>query len=141
LSLLGLNNSNLEKSLSQPWATDNNVTKTGNVPVTDEYIFPAYLEVLNAYKYWLNELETNDRGFAALDIFKDLGRMIEGKDGKYASFRRESVKEPKSKSDLARLNGLLNIYTKGITFNNPSQKITKVLFEGTKEILTKDFAL
>ena len=79
-------------------------------------------------------MDTNKRGFSAVNIYRELANIVDGKEGKYGMVF-------KSKSDEARLNLLLNNYANGKIFNNPAQRITKVLFEGTKEILNKDFAL
>jgi hypothetical protein len=130
-------NSYLKNSLSQPWATDENTKKNANAPTSDEYIYPAYKEFLTAYETWLKGLGDNERGFDAVNIYRELANIIV--DGKIGEYRSLGIL-PK-KSDEARLNGFLNNFANGKTFDNPAQRITKVLFEGTREILTKDFAL
>lgn len=121
----------LEKQLDEsverhPWSV--------NEPELNRYFFEdlfyrSFLaRFLESYREWLEEMASNKRGFAPFNLDSDLESLLKHKSAKSGWFS--------GKTDYTTIDGKLNEYSKNKQYRSAPQKLLKVFYEATHDILT-----
>lgn len=119
-------NEHVSKSLEKDWAKDKNAAGKS---ITQNDISREYKDIIQSFDEWLTEMGNN--AFKPLNLKNNLFKIVENKEAKAGWFN--------SNVEFTDLDAYLNKAAKRKSFQNNTQKLTEVLFEGTKELLTKNF--
>jgi hypothetical protein len=99
----------------------------------DTFYRTNVLEFLNSFGEWLKEMSSNRRSFSPFNLDSSLEALIADRTVKKGLFS--------SKVDFALFNDKLSKQSKGKTYSSSEQKLVKLFFETTKDILTTKFGL
>jgi hypothetical protein len=116
----------------EAWSND---TPEINKKFVDDTFYRTNLtEFLNSFTDWLKEMAENKRGFSPFNLESSIEALIQG---------RTTVKSGwfSSKVDFPAMNNKLSKQAKGKTYSSASQKLIKLFFDTTEEILTSKFGL
>lgn len=116
----------------EAWSTDKPEI---NKKFSDDSFFRTNLsEFLSSFGDWLNEMSNNKRAFAPFNLYKSFDSLVVDR----------TIKKSFSffpKDGFAMLDNKLSEKSKGKTFRSAHQKLIKLFFETTEEILTSKFGL
>ncbi|HMP22458.1 MAG TPA: hypothetical protein PKC39_15980 [Ferruginibacter sp.] len=101
--------------------------------VDDSFYRTNLSEFLNSFGDWLNEMSANKRGFSPFNIDTSLESLIKDRTVKSGWLS--------GKVDYAMFDDKLSRKAKGKSFSSPQQKLIKLFFDTTEEILTSKFGL
>lgn len=90
-------------------------------------------EFLTSFGEWLREMSDNRRGFSPFNLDSTIDSLIADRTVKKGFFS--------GKVDFAMFDDKLGRHAKGKTYASASQKLVKLFFETTEEILTSKFGL
>ncbi|WP_299989362.1 hypothetical protein [uncultured Pontibacter sp.] len=114
----------------QAWSTDSPEIKKAFLSTA---FYKNYIaDFFSFYDEWLEELARNRRGFSPFNIKSNLEASIKGIEPEKGWF--------KDKVDYGFYDNKLNSISKGRQYASSSEKLIKLFFEATDEILTKKFA-
>ncbi len=111
----------------QPWSKYQPEVRSNSLPTSIGDFFVAF-------KQWIDESSENRRGFSPFDFDSTIENLVEGKTGEHGLLF-------KSKVDYSFFDNTLNKLSKGKSYNNTTQKVVKLFFEATKNILTKNYEI
>ena len=120
-------NEHVSKSLEKDWAKDKNAAGKS---ITQNDISREYRDIIRSFDEWLTEMGNND--FKPLNLKNKLFQIVANKEAKAGLIFKSNV-------EFTDLDAYLNKVAQGKSFENNTQKLTTILFDGTKEMLTKDF--
>lgn len=101
--------------------------------IDDTFYRTNLSEFLSSFADWLKEMSDNKRGFSPFNLDSTIEALIEGREVKSGWFS--------SKVDFSSMDNKLSKQAKGKTYSTTSQKLIKLFFETTEEILTTKFGL
>ncbi|MDE0470533.1 MAG: hypothetical protein OXH57_01220 [Ekhidna sp.] len=88
-------------------------------------------EFLTSFAEWLIEMSDNKRGFSPFNLDSDVAALIKGRTVKSGWFS--------SKVDYRTMDKKLSRLAKGKNYTNESQKLIKLFYDATEDILTSKF--
>src|SRR6218665_1511656 len=122
----------LPKSIEkEPWSKDQ--PEINQKFVEDSFYRTNVTEFINSFGEWLKEMSNNKRGFSPFRLNSTLDSLIQDKTVKSGFFS--------SKVDFAMYDDELSKKSKGKKYSSPQQKLIKLFFETTEEILISKFGL
>jgi hypothetical protein len=115
----------------EAWSTDKpEINKRFS---NDTFCRTNLYEFLSAYGDWLKEMSSNRRSFSPFNLDSSLEAFIVDRTVKKGFW--------KGKVDYAMFNDKLSKLSRGKTYSSSEQKLVKLFFETTKDILTTKFGL
>lgn len=121
-------NSSIDK---QAWSTDEPQIDQKFI---DSVFFRTHLtEFLEAFKSWLDEMDSNRRSFSPFNLDSEIKSMIKG--------RKVKTKWFSSKFDFKMIDGNLSKKSKGKHYKSSSQKIVNLFNSSTEDILVNKYGL
>lgn len=114
----------------QPWSTR---PPELNQQFFDDSFYRTYLsEFLSSFKEWLEEMSENKRGFSPFNFDLGIESFIKDKSAKWSLLSKVNYNFYDSK---------LNEHSKNKSYRSAQQKLIKLFFETTQDILTSKFGL
>lgn len=101
--------------------------------VDDSFYRTNVTEFLSSFSEWLKEMSNNSRGFSPFNLESTLDSLIQDRTVKSGFFS--------SKVDFALFDDRLSKKSRGKSYSSPQQKLIKLFFEATEDILTTKFGL
>jgi len=99
---------------------------------TDDTFYRSHLtEFMNAYVEWLTEMQQNRRGFGPFSLESPLNAFIMGRDVNSKWFS--------GKVDMSDFDDALSKTVRGKTYQSPEQKMIRLFFNGSEELLKSKF--
>ena len=115
----------------EAWSTDKPEI---NKKFSDDTFFRTNVsEFLSSFGDWLKEMSSNRRAFAPFNLDSTIDALVADRTIKKGWFA--------GKIDYAMFDDRLAKQSKGKTYNSSQQKLIKLFFETTEEILTSKFGL
>jgi hypothetical protein len=130
LFLKFLNEHLVESIAKQPWSI--NDPKINKIFVDDIFYRTNLKEFMNSFGDWLKEMSNNTRGFSPFNLDSSLETLIKD---------RTPTSGWWSKVDYVGFDKMLNSKSKGKMYISSQQKMIKLFFDSTEEILTSKFGL
>ena len=115
----------------EAWSNDS--PKIDRNFVDDTFYRTTLTEFLASFNDWLMEMSANKRGFSPFNLDSSLESLIKDRVVKTGLFS--------GKVDYAMFDNKLSKRSKGKTYSSSEQKLIKLFFETTEEILTSKFGL
>jgi hypothetical protein len=130
LFLKFLNEHLVESIAKQPWSM--NDPEINKIFVDDIFYRTNLKEFMNSFGDWLKEMSNNTRGFSPFNLDSSLETLIKD---------RTPTSGWWSKVDYVGFDKMLNSKSKGKMYISSQQKMIKLFFDSTEEILTSKFGL
>ncbi len=115
----------------EAWSNDK--PEIGKSFADDTFYRTNVSEFLTSFGEWLQELSQNRRGFSPFNLDSSMDAFIQGKSVKKGFFT--------GKLDYSTFDDRLSKHSKGKTYSSSQQKLIKLFFESTEDILTSKFGL
>lgn len=115
----------------EAWSTDK--PEINKKFVNDTFYRTNVSEFLSSFGDWLKEMSDNRRSFAPFNLDAPLDALITDRTVKKGLFS--------GKVDFAMFDNFLSRESRGKTYNSEQQKLVKLFFDTTEEILTSKFGL
>lgn len=123
-------NEHLQKAIEkEAWSTDK--PEINKKFVADTFYRTNVTEFLEAFGEWLKEMSKNKRAFSPFNLDSALDALVADRIVKKKFFSH--------KVDFAMFDDRLANQSRGKTYSSASQKMIKLFFETTEEILTSKF--
>jgi hypothetical protein len=123
---------NLQNSIEkEAWSTDS--PQINKHFIDDTFYRTSIKEFLNSYGEWLNEMSNNKRAFSPFNLESSLEALIVDRTVIKSFFKR--------KIDYSMYDDILSKLSKGKTYKSASQKLIKLFFDTTEDILTSKYGL
>jgi hypothetical protein len=115
----------------EPWSVDS--PEINKKFIDDSFYRTNLSEFLNSFGDWLNEMSANKRSFTPFNIDSSLESLIKDRTVSSGWFS--------GKVDYAMFDDKLSKKSKGKSYSSSQQKMIKLFFDTTEEILTSKFGL
>ena len=121
-------NSAIEK---EAWSNDS--PEINRKFIDDTFYRTNLSEFLSSFADWIKEMSDNRRSFSPFNLDSNIEALIDGRTVKSSWFS--------SRVDFSFMDNKLSKQAKGKTYSSPSQKLVKLFFDTTEQILSDKFGL